>query len=287
MTGLVFGESPRWHGNRLYGFDIATNEVFAVDVAGNHEVVARESTGIASIGFLDDALLIARRNGFIQIRRRLADGSFQRYADLSGISDKPWNDMVVDGRGNIYIGNIGFDFQCGEFRPGLVALVAADGSARQVADGTAFANGMVVTPDNSRLILAETYAHRLTAFDVGIDGSLSSRRVWAEVPESFPDGITLDSEGAVWYADVPGNGAYELTRAGTCSRRSSWTVAASRARWVGRTELRCLCWRLAILRPAGARMRSEPDRYSRSRPPRRVQAGRKPCRHSNPDHANM
>ena len=81
-------------------------------------------------GFLEDALLVAGRNGLI--RRRLADGSFQTYADLSGISDKPWNDMVVDGGGNIYIGNIGFDCPGGEFRPGLVALLAADGSARCV-----------------------------------------------------------------------------------------------------------------------------------------------------------
>jgi sugar lactone lactonase YvrE len=198
----------------LYGFDISTNEVFAVDLTGNHEVVARESTGIASIGFLEDALLIARRNGFIQIRRHLADGSFQTYADLSSISDKPWNDMVVDGRGNIYIGNIGFEFPGGEFRTGLVALVAADGSAHQVADETAFANGMVVTPDNSTLILAETYAHRLTAFDIGIDGSLSNRRVWAEVPQIFPDGICLDSEGAVLYADVPGKRCVRVVEGG-------------------------------------------------------------------------
>src|SRR5207249_1970612 len=108
MSGLVFGESPRWHDNHLYSFHIATNEVFAVDLAGNRELVARDTAGIASIGFLEDALLVAGRNGLI--RRRLADGSFQTYADLSGISDKPWNDLVVDGGGNIYIGNIGFDF---------------------------------------------------------------------------------------------------------------------------------------------------------------------------------
>ncbi len=181
-------------------------------LAGNREVVARETNGIASIGFLEDALLIAGRNGLI--RRRAADGSFQTYADVSSISDKPWNDMVVDGRGNIYIGNIGFDFPAGEFRPGLVALVMADGSVRPVVDGMAFANGMVVTVDNSTLIVAETYAHRLTALDIGIDGRLSNRRVWAEMPESFPDGITLDSEGAIWYADVPGKRCVRVAEGG-------------------------------------------------------------------------
>ena len=98
MTGLVFGESPRWHDNHLYCFDIATNEVFLIDLAGNYEVITREAAGIASIGFLDGALLVARRDGLIQ--RRQADGSFVTHTDLAGLADKPWNDMVVDGRGN-------------------------------------------------------------------------------------------------------------------------------------------------------------------------------------------
>jgi sugar lactone lactonase YvrE len=212
MTGLVFGESPRWHDNRLYCFDIATHEVLAIDLAGNAEVIGREPAGVASIGFLDGALLVARRDGLIQ--RRQADGSFVTHSDLASLSDKPWNDMVVDGRSNTYVGNIGFDFPGGEFRPGIVALVGPDGSARQVADGTAFANGMVVTPDDSTLILAETYAHRLTAFDIAVDGSLSNRRVWADLPDAFPDGISLDAEGAIWYADVPGKRCVRVAQGG-------------------------------------------------------------------------
>src|SRR5256712_6572288 len=125
------------------------------------------------------------------------------HADLGGISHHPWNDIVVDGRGNAYVGNIGFDFPAGEFAPGLLALVTPDGSARQVADGVAFPNGLVVTPDNSTLILAESYANRLTAFDIAADGSLSNRRLWAGLDRGVPDGICLDAENAVWYADVP------------------------------------------------------------------------------------
>lgn len=211
-TGLVMGESPRWHNGQLYTFDISTNEVLAIDLAGQRKVIGQEPGGVASIGFLDGALLIARRNGLIQ--RQQSDGSVATYADLARLSDKPWNDMVVDGRNNLYIGNVGFDFPGGEFRSGLIALVRPDGSALQVADQTAFANGMVVTPDNSTLVAAETYAHRLTAFDIGADGSLSNRRVWAEVADSFPDGITLDAEGAVWYADVPGKRCVRVAEGG-------------------------------------------------------------------------
>jgi sugar lactone lactonase YvrE len=110
---------------------------------------------------------------------------------------------VVDGRGNAYVGNIGFDFPGGELAPGIVALVRPDGSAIRVADGIAFANGMAVTPDNATLILAESYGNRLTAFDVAEDGGLSNRRVWADLGGGVPDGICLDAEGAVWYSDVP------------------------------------------------------------------------------------
>jgi sugar lactone lactonase YvrE len=211
-TGLVMGESPRWHHGRLYCFDIATNEVHAIDPGGKRELLAKEPTGVASIGFLDNALLIARRSGLIE--RQQSDGSFTTYTDLASLSDKPWNDMVVDGRNNLYIGNIGFEFPGGEFRPGLIALVRPDGSALQVADQTAFANGMVVTPDNATLIVAETYAHLLTAFHIEPDGMLSNRRVWAEVPDSFPDGIALDAEGAVWYADVPGKRCVRVAEGG-------------------------------------------------------------------------
>jgi sugar lactone lactonase YvrE len=125
------------------------------------------------------------------------------HADLTGLSGHPWNEIVVDGRGNAYLNSIGFDFPAGEFAPGILALVTPDGSTRQVADGVAFPNGMVVTPDNATLILAESYANRLTAFDIAADGGLSNRRVWADLEGGVPDGICLDAEGAVWYGDVP------------------------------------------------------------------------------------
>src|SRR5262249_4612186 len=127
------------------------------------------------------------------------------HADLSSISERghPWNEIVVDGRGNVYINNQGFDFPGGNFAPGTIALLTPDGSVRQVADGIAFPNGMAVTSDNSTLIVAESYGRKLTAFDIAVDGSLSSRRVWAGLNGGVPDRICLGAEGAVWYGDVP------------------------------------------------------------------------------------
>lgn len=202
LSGLVMGEAPRWHESRLWCTDLGAREVLAVDLAGSSEVVAHVPS--LGLGFLPDGrlLIVSMRDGLLLRRER--DGSLVRHADLSSLSRRPWNDLVVDGRGNAYVDNIGFDFPGGAFTPtGIVALVSPDGSARQVAEDLAFPNGMAVTPDNTSLIVAESYGARLTAFDIAADGSLSNQRVWASLDGAHPDGICLDAEGAVWYADVP------------------------------------------------------------------------------------
>jgi sugar lactone lactonase YvrE len=204
LTGLVFGDSPRWHDGRLWFSHMGAQEIVAVDLAGTSEIIVRLPTIPSGIGFLPDGrlLIVSVRDGLLL--RREPDGSLVAHADLTSLSRHPWNDMVVDGRGNAYVGNMGFNFPAGEaFSPGIIAAVTADGSARQVADGFAFANGMVVTPDNATLIVAESYANRLTAFDIAADGSLSNRRVWATLDGGTPDGICLDADNAVWYSDVP------------------------------------------------------------------------------------
>ena len=203
MTGIAFGESPRWHDGRLWFADWAAEELIAVDVEGDSEVVMRVASFPFCIDWLPDGrLLIVSARDRLLLRRE-EDGTLATHADLSVLSEHPWNDIVVDGRGNAYVGNIGFDFPGGEVAPGILAVVAPDGSARQVADGVMFPNGVAVTPDDSTLILAESYASRLTAFDIDADGGLSNRRVWAELDGGAPDGICLDAEGAVWYGDVP------------------------------------------------------------------------------------
>jgi sugar lactone lactonase YvrE len=203
LTGIEFGESPRWHGDRLWFSDWGAQEIVAVDLEGKSEAIVRLPSFPFCIDWLPDGrlLIVSASDGLLL--RREPDGSLVTHADLSNLSDHPWNDIVVDGRGNAYIGNTGFDFPGGEFAPGILALVNPDGSARQVADGVAFPNGLVVTPDNSMLIVAESYGNRLTAFDIAADGSLSNQRVWADLDGGVPDGICLDAEGAVWYADVP------------------------------------------------------------------------------------
>jgi sugar lactone lactonase YvrE len=205
LIGLVFPEQPRWHEGRLWFSDWGTREVIAVDLDGKSEVILKGPSFPMCVDWLPDGrlLMVSSRDGLLL--RREPDGSLVTHADLNGVSKQPpGNELVVDGRGNAYVNGAGFDLMAGgEFAPGTVALVTPAGSARQVADDIAFPNGMLVTPDNSTLIVADSYAKRLTAFDIEQDGGLSNRRVWADLDDGVPDGICLDAEGAVWYGDVP------------------------------------------------------------------------------------
>ena len=181
LTGLVVGESPRWHDNRLWFANWGAQEVLAVDPDGRTEVMLRVPTTIPfSIDWLPDGHLLVVSGPEARLLRQEPDGSLVTFADLSGLA-KGWNEIVVDSRGNTYVNGSDFDFGAGgPFIPGVVALVRPDGSVSQVADDIHFPNGMVVTPDNRTLIVTESFRARLTAFDIAPDGSLSNRRVWAE-----------------------------------------------------------------------------------------------------------
>src|SRR5260370_6198815 len=167
LDGLAYVESPRWHAGRLWFAHWGTGEIVAVDPFGLGW----------SIDWLPDGRLLVTGK---ELLRMEPDGSMVRHADLSGLADF-WNEIVVDGRGNIYLNSIRFGFLAGEPpTSGIIALVTPDGSARQVAGDLAFPNGMVITPDNKTLIISESFTGRLIAFDIADDGSLSNRRVWAE-----------------------------------------------------------------------------------------------------------
>jgi sugar lactone lactonase YvrE len=201
VDGLAYVEAPRWYDGRLWFSHWGAEEVLAVDMDGRCEVVApgRPGMGWATDHLPDGRLLVTGET----LLRREPDGSFVEHAHLGGVLRAGGDEIVVDGRGNAYVNSIEFDLMGGgDPTGGAVALVTPDGAARRVAGDLAFPNGMAVTPDDGTLIVAESYAARLTAFAIAPDGGLGDRRVWAAV-EGAPDGICIDAEGAVWYADVP------------------------------------------------------------------------------------
>ena len=204
---LVMGESPRWHDDRLWVADWGAREVVAIDpTTGAPEIVVADAPPLPFCFDFgpDGALLLVDGRGGRLLRRAPGEAAFAVHADLTGVCAPPWNDIVADASGNAYVNASGFEFPGGEFAPGFVALVTAGGAVRQVADGFAFPNGMAITDDGGTLVVAESYGHRLTAFAIGPDGGLADRRVWADLGDGVPDGICVDTEGAIWYADVPG-----------------------------------------------------------------------------------
>jgi sugar lactone lactonase YvrE len=210
---LTFTEAPRWHAGRLWFSDFYDAAVKSCTAAGDVRTEFTIDDRPSGLGWLpDDRMLIVAMQQR-QVLVRALDGSISPYADLSQIATFHCNDMVVDAAGRAYVGNFGFDLDHAFESRGVAETFAdhptaalirvdLDGSVIRAAEGLHFPNGAVLTPDETTLIVAETLAGRLTAFDVASDGSLSNRRVWAELDGVAPDGICLDAQGQVWVANA-------------------------------------------------------------------------------------
>ncbi len=213
LGDLVFPEGPRWRDGRLWFSDMHAHEVVAVDLQGRRETIARVPEQPSGLGWLPDGSLLVVSMKDRALLRRVGT-ELAPYADLSTVCACLCNDMVVDAVGRAYVGNFGFDLYAGEApRPTSMAVVTPDGRVSEAAGDLMFPNGTVITPDGRTLIVGETFAMRLTAFDVAMDGTLSNRREWAPLPAP-PDGICLDAEGCVWVAVPLSPGAFLRVREG-------------------------------------------------------------------------
>ena len=200
LDGLAFPEGPRWRDDKLWFSDMHDQRVKTVDLDGRCEEVVYVANDPSGLGWLPDGRLLVVSMRDRRLLRLDSDG-LHELADLSDVAAFHCNDMVTDARGRSYVGNFGFDFTKGEApRTTNLALVTPEGRVRVVADDLSFPNGTVITPDGRTLIVGESFGSRLSAFDIAEDGSLSRRRVWAQLEKAVPDGICLDAEGAIWAA---------------------------------------------------------------------------------------
>ena len=206
VDGLMFPETPRWHNEKLWFSDMIGRKVYAVDTNGNLEEIVEVPKGPSGLGWLPDGRLLVVSVSDRCLMRLDPDG-LKEAADMSKLSEFNCNDMVVDEQGRAYVGNFGYDMLGGKpFAPATLIMVTPEGDARIVADNMAFPNGAVITPDGKTLVVGESRGACLTAFDIAKDGSLSNRRIWAQLEKGrMPDGICLDAEGAVWVS-TPGQG---------------------------------------------------------------------------------
>ena len=200
IDGLAFPEGPRWRAGKLYFSDMHAHQVLAIGMSGPCEVICEVPGQPSGLGWLPDGRMLVVSMKDRKLMRRDPDG-LKTVADLSKLAPFDCNDMVVDARGRAYVGNFGFDLYANETpRATTLVMVSPDGATRVVAEDLMFPNGMVITPDGKTLIVGETFAARLTAFDIAADGSLANRRVWADLGTSPPDGICLDAENTIWVA---------------------------------------------------------------------------------------
>src|SRR5215467_3400619 len=204
LTGLAFAEGPRWRDGKLWFSDFYTFRVLTLGLDGKSETVVEVPQRPSGLGWTQEGELLVV-SMLDRSLNRVRGGRLELVADLSALATGPCNDMVVDAKGRAYVGNFGYDRHRGEApRTTCIVRVDPDGLVTRAADDLNFPNGTVITPDGKTLIVGETFAHRLTAFDVAPDGTLTNRRLFAELPGVWPDGICLDAEGAIWVTDASG-----------------------------------------------------------------------------------
>ena len=202
FEGGAFFEGPRWHEGRWWVSDMHQRLVRAIAPDGSVEEVLTVEGRPSGLGWLPDGSLLVVSMVDRRLLRRAPDGTVSVHAELGDLCTGDANDLVVDAAGRAYVGNFGFRFQQEEPRPAALVRVDPDGRAAVAAEDLMFPNGAVITEDGATLIVGETYGARYTAFTIGADGSLSDRRVWAELEGFYPDGCCLDAEGCIWSADA-------------------------------------------------------------------------------------
>jgi sugar lactone lactonase YvrE len=210
VTGLYFGECPRWHEGRLWFSDFFDRAVFSVSPDGERRTEVHVDGEPSGLGWLPDGRLLYVSRLERAVMRLEPDGTVVRHGDLTPWATWHGNDMVVAADGQAYAGNFGFDLDglysgtvdASAIASTSIVRVDPDGTSSEAAAGLQFPNGTVITDDGRTLIVAESMGGRLTAFDRDPDGSLGNRREWAPTPGVAPDGICWCEDGTVWVANA-------------------------------------------------------------------------------------
>lgn len=240
VRGLSFGEGLRWHEGRLWYSDFYLHRISSAAADGSVRVEVEIEDQPSGLGWLPDGRLLFVAMKAQKVMRREADGRVVVHADLSGLAKYWTNDMIVDARGNAFVGCFGYDLEAYTAEHGGAALfaeagppraplmrVTPDGRASIAAENFRFPNGMAIVDGGRTLIVAETFKPCLTAFDLSADGGLTNRRVWAELPATIaPDGISADSEGAIWCANATAKECVRVAQGGAILERVETSMNA-------------------------------------------------------------
>ena len=213
LTGLAFGEGPRWRDGHLWFSDFYRHGIFRVDENGSEELILEVPTQPSGLGWLPDGDLLFVSMLDKSLKRMNKTGDVSIHADLSHIAAGPCNDMVVAPNGTAYVGNFGFE-EGEKFAQATLAVVDVNGAVREGPEGLDFPNGTVINPEGNQLVIAESYGSRLLSFDIEEDGSLTGRRLFADLGTRVPDGICLDEEGGIWVGDPANHSVFRVVDGG-------------------------------------------------------------------------
>ena len=215
LEGIDFGEGPRWRDGRLWFSDFYQHTISSVGDDGVRRIEVEYDGQPSGLGWLPDGRLLFVSMLDRRVMRLEPNGSVVEHADLSALTAHPCNDMVVDGTGNAYVGNFGFDLPGGASpQTTVIVLARPDGSVEVAADGSSFPNGSVITDDGRTLIVGETFGARYTSYPIDHDATLGEPRSWADAPGTSPDGCTMDAEGAIWFSDARGEQVVRVVEGG-------------------------------------------------------------------------
>ncbi|GAA1382619.1 SMP-30/gluconolactonase/LRE family protein [Pseudonocardia kongjuensis] len=235
-SGHQFLEAPRWHDGRLWASDFFAGHVLRIEADGSHQPVAEIEGAPSGLGFLADGSILVVSQATATVRRIAPDGAVTAYADFSHIATGLGNDMLVSPSGHAYVGNFGFALGSEDPRTTNLAHVDPEGKVHRVFGDVLFPNGAALTADGRTLLLAETFAHRISAFDITDDGSPANLRTWAQLPDTVhPDGIALDTDGGVWFGNAldpgPASGFYRVLEGGEITDHiptpGTWSIACA------------------------------------------------------------
>ncbi|GAB3838172.1 SMP-30/gluconolactonase/LRE family protein [Dactylosporangium cerinum] len=236
---LAYPECPRWREGTLYFSDQHDGKVWRLD-GQRLRVVLELASEPAGLGWdAQGELLVVS----MQDRKllRVRGGRTNKVADLRTLHPGLSNELLVDASGRSYVGNIGFDFYGGEEpRTTVLATVSRTGRIKVAADDLLVPNGMVFADEGRRLIVAESFRHQLTSFEVKANGVLTGRKVFADLGEQIPDGICLDAEGGIWFASIGAHEVVRVVEGGRVTDRVSTGDAEAIACTLGGPDLRTL-----------------------------------------------
>jgi sugar lactone lactonase YvrE len=235
IDNLYLPEGGRWHNNALWFVDIWGKTIYRADSLGTlNDIITIEGTPAGIAWLADDTLLITSL--FERLLLAYDGSSIKTYADLNHHAPPGYcHDLTVADGDIIYLSNSGFypKFQAKVTTSPILKI--NDGIVSYAAKNLGYPNGIII--NNNQLIVAETFASRLSVFDISTNGDLINHHVFAtfddfgfsvefdkegvplDLTRVYPDGISCGKDGVIWVASPGTKEVLGVKKGGEITKR--------------------------------------------------------------------